>query len=133
MSLKIEFRYDTLKKLVIGDNQCGVLIFLLFFQTFKTLCKEGSEAFLEGVYRKAMEKYKEAYDMIDDMPLDMFKINDQDYAVLKYMICLLKIKSANYESIVSAIAVLKEIEEKQARTMPCVYYLLGLAYQALNR
>ena len=70
---------------------------------------------------------------MDDLPLDLFKISEIDFAVLKYMLCLLRVKSANYENVVSAIQTLKELEENQSRTLPCVYYLLGVAYQTLNR
>ncbi|KAJ4441649.1 hypothetical protein ANN_11507 [Periplaneta americana] len=127
------FTLETIKKEKGIENITPEQFWINKRKELQTLMKEGSEVMGSGLSRKAVEKYKIAFDMILDHSIQVFKMDEIDFIVLKYALCIGWIELANYGDIAKAVEYLREIEENRASKFPAVFYGLGSAYYKLNR
>ncbi|RZF48385.1 hypothetical protein LSTR_LSTR007552 [Laodelphax striatellus] len=102
--------------------------------TFETLLKDGYEEAQKGAFSKALEFYKKALKIREEVPLKYLGFQEKQCIVLTYILNLMRIQTATFENLQQTISDLKITEEVgHFRILPAFHYIRSLAYFKLNR
>ncbi|CAG0886372.1 unnamed protein product [Darwinula stevensoni] len=102
---------------------------------FQELCVEGTDALLEEMALLAMEKFKQALELVEPEPHPAsLEMAEEDVVVLKYAYAISSIQSGVHDYIRKALAVLEDIKASHANIrFPLVYHGLARAHMRLNK
>ncbi|XP_039277660.1 E3 ubiquitin-protein ligase TTC3-like [Nilaparvata lugens] len=101
---------------------------------FEAFLKEGYEEAQKESFTKALECYRKALKIREEVPLKYLGLQDKHCLVITYILNLMRIKTNTFENLQQTIHDLKAIDEVgEFQIMPAFYYIRSLAYLKMNR